>query len=151
MKGQEQFNDLILDMGVSIPLGPIFGFTPRLVMRAPYAGTLLRISRLYLSMGIEKSSLDNMSYEQIMELHIKYGKTISKMVALAILRGYWSGKFLTPVLAFVLIWLMKPTMLHEAWYQLLNMLDTRSFIKVIKSADQINLMKPRLSQQKKGS
>lgn len=149
---QEQFNKTILDLGVSIPLRPIFGYTPRLVMKAPYAGSLLRISRLYLSMGIEKKSLENMSYEQVMEIHLKHGKTIARMVAYAIVRGYWSGKLLAPLLAFILLWRMKPAMLHEAWYQLLSMLDTKSFIRIIRSVDQANLMKPRLSQHlKKGS
>lgn len=149
---QEQFNKSILDLGVSIPLRPIFGYTPRLTMKAPYAGALLRISRLYLSMGIEKKSLENMTYEQVMEMHVRHGKSIAQMVAYAIARGYWSGILIAPLLTYILLWRMKPAMLHEAWYQLLSMLDTKSFIRIIRSADQINLMKPRLSQHlKKGS
>lgn len=148
---QEKFNDIILDLGVSIPLRPIFGITPRFVMKAPYSGTLLRISKLYLSMGIEKKELENMTYEQVMEAHVKHGRKIAMMVAYAIMKGYIRGLIFAPLLSYLLLWRMKPDMLHEAWYQLLTFLDTKSFIRIIRSADQINLMKPKLSQVKKGS
>lgn len=151
MKGEEQFNNLLLDLGVSIPLRPILGYTPRLVMKTPYSGTLLRISKLYISMGVSKKSLDNMTYEDKMLLHAKHGEKIALMVAFAIIRGFIPGLLFARLLAFILLWQMKPVMLHEAWYQLLSLLDTKSFIDIIRSADQINLMKPKLSQQKKGS
>lgn len=148
---QEQFNKTILDLGVSIPLRPVFGYTPRVVMKTPYAGTLLRISKLYLSMGIEKKSLENMSYEDKMLLHAKHGTKIAQMVAFAIIRGFIPGLLFVPMFSLILLWRMKPDMLHEAWYQLLTLLDTESFPNIIRSANRINLMKPRLSQQKKGS
>ena len=48
---------LMLDMGVAIPVRPLKYLHRkkkpcRIIMRTPYAGTIMRIDRLYLSLGV---------------------------------------------------------------------------------------------------
>lgn len=149
---QEEYKacKLMLDMGVAIPVRPLKYLYRkkkpcRVVMRTPYAGTVMRINRLYLSLGVTYEELKGYTFEQNASFVAKHGKTISRMVAYTLVRGWLAGLLLNRLVAWWLRWRVHPVMLQEAMFQMLTMLDKGDFPVIIKLAQKMNLMKPNLS------
>lgn len=146
--------ELILDMGVSIPVRPVRFLSRkrepwRITMRTPYAGNLIRIGRLYLKTGIVLDGVKEYGTEENMRFMSDHGKDVSRMVAYSIVRGWFWGWLLNRIVAWWLLWRVHPLFLQEAWYQMMTMLDVSPFKNIIRSAEKMNLMKPRLSQKEK--
>lgn len=146
---------LLLDVGVAVPLRRLNYLqnkkTRHVVMHTPTQGGLIRIARKYLSMNVNYEAIKNYTFEQNMEFIARHGKLVSEMVAYTLVRGYLSGILFCKPVAWWLRHRVHPLMLQEAWFQMLSLLDIDSFRIIIKSARILNPMKPRLSQQKKGS
>ena len=149
---QEEYKacKLMLDMGVAIPVRPLKYLYRkkkpcRVVMRTPYAGTVMRINRLYLSLGVTYEELKGYTFEQNASFVAKHGKTISRMVAYTLVRGWLAGLLLNRLVAWWLRGRVHPVMLQEAMFQMLTMLDKGDFPVIIKLAQKMNLMKPNLS------
>ena len=102
----------------------------------------MRIDRLYLSLGVTYEELKEYSYEQNADFISKHGKTISRMVAYTLVRGWLAGRLLNRLVAWWLRWRVHPMMMQEAMFQMLNKED---FPNTIKLAQKMNLMKPNLS------
>lgn len=141
---------MMLDMGVALPVCPLKYLhrknrPRRVIMRTPYMGSILRINRLYLSMGVTYDELKEYTFEQNAAFAEKYGKTISRMVAYTLVRGWLVGWLLNRPVAWWLRWRVHPVMLEEAMFQLLTMLDKEYFPITIRLAQKMNLMKPNLS------
>ena len=141
---------LMLDMGVAIPVRPLKYLHRkkkpcRIIMRTPYAGTIMRIDRLYLRLGVTYEELKEYSYEQNADFISKHGKTISRMVAYTLVRGWLAGRLLNRLVAWWLRWRVHPMMMQEAMFQMLAMLNKEDFPNTIKLAQKMNLMKPNLS------
>ena len=141
---------MMLDMGVALPVRPLKYLhrksrPRRVIMRTPYMGSILRINRLYLSMGVTYDELKGFTFEQNAEFSVKHGKTISRMVPHTLVRGWLTGWLLNRPVAWWLRWRVHPMMLEEAMFQLLTMLDKEGFPDIIKWAQKMNLMKPNLS------
>lgn len=83
--------------------------------------------------------------EQNIEFIAKHGKAVSYIVAGAIARGYFTYRLFGWLVAWWLRWRVHPVFLSEAMYQLMDNIDIRPFSNIIKLAEAINLMKPRLS------
>lgn len=147
---------LMLDMGVAVPVRP-FNFLYRkrkprsVVMRTPGLGGMIRISNLYLRMGVTQEEMKDYTYEQCMKLVAEHGKIISRIVAHALVRGPLLGRLLNRPVAWWLRWRVHPMFLQEAMYQLLVMLDPKSFLTTINSVEMMNPMKPNLSHSNSGS
>lgn len=149
-------SELLLDLGVSIPLRPLRIFNRgkprRIVIRRPYFGTLIRISRIFLRMDIDIEKVKEFSLEETMAFYSKHAKGLSQMVAYGITRGYWTGKLFNSVVGAYLRWRVHPIVLTELWIQMLSMLSLENFQNIIRSTRAINMMTPRLSREKrKGS
>ena len=158
MKKQAEFNasKVILDLGVAIPVRtPGFlrkkGKPWTVVMRSPSMGNLIRISNIYLSMNVKHEELKDYTLEQNLKFYCDHGKALSQMVAYAIIPGLLSGRIFNKIIAWWLRWFVHPVMLQEAWFQMVSLLDAKSFHTIIRSAAKINLMTPKLSRAKKGS
>lgn len=80
-----------------------------------------------------------------------HGVKVSKMVALTICRGALSGFLFSGILAWLLRWFVDDVYLRAANLQFLKLLGTKSFTTIISSISMTNPMKPRLSQNAKGS
>ena len=97
--------DQILEKGVRMQLRAPFLFrlfgkrTVGLTVRAPYIGTMIRVSRLYLNTGITDDKLNDISHEEAHALMAVHGVSISKAVACAWLNGYFLGWLFTKLLA----------------------------------------------------
>ena len=144
MQEQLKATSALLDIGVSIPLRPLrwrrWKWVPRVTMNRPPLGGMIRILKLYLQMNTTSEQLRSMNEEQ--------ARSLSKIVALAVYSGYWSGRLLAPLLAWVLRWRCNPGVLFFATSQLMELLDAKSFTIIIRSIATINLMAPSLSQKK---
>ena len=147
---------LMLDMGVAIPVRP-FRFLyrkrkpRRVIMRTPGLGGMMRISNLYLRMGVSHEEMKEYTYEQSLKLMAEHGKTISRIVAHALVRGPLLGRLLNRFVAWWLRWYVHPLFLQEAMYQLVTMIDPKSFQTIISLVETMNPMKPNLSHSNSGS
>lgn len=147
---------LMLDMGVAIPVRP-FKFLyrkrkpRRVIMRTPGLGCLMRIGHLYARIGVSRKELEEYTFEQSMQFVVEHGIDLSRIVAYTLVRGSFWGKWLNRPVAWWLRWRVHPAFLQEAMFQLLAMLDPKSFQTTISSAEMVNPMKPNLSHSRSGS
>lgn len=155
MKEQLKAIDALLDIGVSIPLRPLkfhrWKIIPRIVIRRPPLGGLLRITKIWLSIGISASELEKMNETQRFEFMQKHGKEVIKMVSLMVHSGRIKGVILAPILAFILKWRCHPDTLIQTASVFFEAIDSKSFTTITRSVGALNLAAPRLGQRKKGS
>jgi len=147
---------LLLDLGVSIPIRPLrfLNFKRKsrtVVVRHPFAGGLIRMSKQRLAIGISHEEMKDYTTDQNIEFIAKHGKAVSRIVSGAIVRGYFSYMLFGRLIAWWLRWRVHPVFLSEAMFQLFENVDVRSFTNTINLAELINLTKPRLSHKGKGS
>ena len=151
MREQLKATAALLDIGVSLPLRPLrwrrWKWVPRVTMRRPPLGGMMRILKLYLQMNTTSEQLSAMNEEQARAFFVKNARSLSSIVALAVCSGYWSGRLLAPLLAWVLRWRCDTNVLFFATTQLMELLDAKSFTLIIRSIATINLMAPSLSQK----
>lgn len=154
-KAELRASELLLDLGISVPLRPLRFLTKKkrrgIVMRTPALGGLIRISRKYLRLGVTVDEMRNYTFEQSMEFVANRGKEVSELVACAIVSGYITGRLFNKAVAWWLRWRVHPAYLQEAMLQLLLLLDIKSFSNTIKSAQMMNVMTRRLSHGTIGS
>ena len=146
--------DALLDVGISLPFFkiPFIKKTVRLTMRRPCLGTQIRITKLYLEMGVSYEDMEAFStVDEELTFIAKHGVTVSRMLALAVCRGAVSGWLFSRPLAFLMRCLCDDRFLFGSSMQLLSLLKTKSFSIIINSAEMMNPMKLSLSQKRKGS
>ena len=147
----------LLDRGVSVPLKDMripFRKKPlklRVVMRRPRLGGLMRLARVYLSLGVTAEQMKKFTKEEEMAFLAAHGREISRMIAYTLCRGWWSRRLLVGVTAWVVRNWMSPEYLDAAMRSFVLLLGTDPFTSIIRSAGKMNPMKLRLSQGKKGS
>lgn len=157
MKVEKEAAEALLDDGVSVPFKefriPFTGLRIkfRLTMRRPCLGSQIRIAKYYLSLGATYEQMKAFTTEQEMEFVARHGATISKMIGLTVCRGAVSGRLLAPVVAYFIRWFVPDVFIQGANMQFIILLGTRNFMNIIRSAELVNPMKPRLSQKTKGS
>lgn len=136
-EAQREAANILLDLGVSIPMTAPrlfrwFGKKQfRLTIRRPYWGTMVRISREWLSMGITAAELKNNRLEDDLKLIQQHGKTVAKIVAYGALRGPVAGLF-APILGWLLLWKVHPVLLVEAAFKLVTLSCVEDFTNTIR-------------------
>ena len=149
--------DALLDVGVSLPLLQVkipFRRNPvrvRLIMRRPCLGNQIRIAKLYLETGVTHEAMERFNKHEERAYLALHGKKVSKMVALTICRGRFTGWLLTPVVAWLLRWMVDDRWIQGANLRFITLLGTKSFMNIIGSVERVNPLAPRTSQKKKGS
>ena len=142
----------LLDEGIKVPVSaPLFlrVFGKRkiyLVVRQPYLGTLYRISKIYLETG-----MDNADNGDKKALYINYAKPMSRVVAQAILNGYWSGKLMGKLFAWWLVDKISPLYLENIISMLQAVADKEVFQDTIRSVGGMIMTTPNQSQTEQGS
>ena len=121
------------DAGISLPLRLPGGRHIRWVMRIPTLESRCRMARMYLKLGVTHEELRAYTFEQKLEFMVKHTKTVSRMVAYAIVRGRVSGRLLN-----------RPV----AWMIALSTMSTVPFGSTIRLAEVMSLTAPNLSQRK---
>ena len=149
--------EALLDIGVSVPLRDIrlpFRKKPlrlRVTMRRPTLGTHAAFAREYLKLGVSLEEMKKLTKEEEMAFVAKHAVTLSRMVAVTLLRGPLRRKLLLGVTAWWVRERMERRYLLAAARQFARLSGTRAFTSIIASAERTNPMKPRTSQGKKGS
>lgn len=150
-------SEALLDIGVSLPFKAVrIPFTRikktfRITMRRPCLGSQIRIARHYRRLGVTYDEMKAFTKDEEMEFLDKHGKRISKMIALTICRGFFSGWIFSPLMAFIIRWFVPDIFLQGANLNFISLLGTRNFLNIIKSAERTNPLRPKLSQKGKGS
>lgn len=140
---------IMSDAGISLPLPLLGGRHIRWVMRVSTLESRCRMARMYLKMGVTYKELKAYTFEQKLEFMQKHTKTVSRMVAYGIVRGWLLGWLLNRPVAWMLRNCMHPAALEEAWMIILNVMNTVPFGNTIRLAEVMNLMSPNLSQKRK--
>lgn len=146
--------EALLDIGVSLPFFrlPLMRQPIRLTMKRPCLGNLIRITKLYLQMGVTCRQMEAFDKDEELRFIALHGGRISRMVALTICRGAISGTLLARPLAWLIRWFVPNECLQAAARHFIALLGTRSFMSIIDSVERANPMKPRTSQRNtKGS
>lgn len=145
----ESFAERVMsDAGISLPLRLPGGKHIRWVMRVPNLESRCRIQRMYLKMGVTHEELKTYTFEQKQEFMVRHTKTVSRMVAYAIVRGWVLGRLLNRPVAWILRNYMHPTALEDAWMIALSTMSTIPFGNIIRLAEVMSLTAPNLSQRK---
>ena len=139
---------VLADNGISLPLRLPGGRHIRWVMRVPNMESRVRISKMYLKMGVKYTDLEKYTFEQKLDFMRKNNKTGSRMVAYGIVRGWLLGRFLNRPVAWMLRNCMHPAALEEAWMLAIGTMNTVPFGNIIRLAQVMNLMPPNLSQRR---
>ena len=147
--------EALLDIGVSVPLRPLrfrkWKITPRVTIKRPPLGGLLRILRLWLPMNVQAEEIEKMTERERQVFIEKNGKDVTKMVALMVCSGFMTGKLFSPILAVMLHWRCHPDTLLLTTVAFMQLLDTKSFMNITRSVSALNVAAPRLGQKKKRS
>lgn len=120
----------LLDRGVSVPLKELripFRKKPlkmRVVMRRPRLGGLIRLARVYLSLGVTADEMKKFTKEEEMAFLAAHGKEISRMIAYTLCRGWISRRLLVGVTAWVVRNWMAPEYLDAAMRRFIFLLGT---------------------------
>jgi hypothetical protein len=147
----------LLDRGVSVPLKDMripFRKKPlklRVVMRRPRLGGLMRLARVYLSLGVTADRMKKFTKEEEMAFLAAHGKAVSRMIAYTLCRGWWSRHLLVGLTAWWVRHFMEPAYMEAAMRNFVFLLGTDPFTNFIRLAERTNPMKLRLSQRRKGS
>lgn len=133
----------LTDGGISLPLRTVVRGRPlRVTMRIPTTGSIVRISRIYLRMGVTPEEYDGYTLDGRLRFAALHGRDICRIVAAGVVRGPVVGKLLNRPVAWLLGELMHPLALAEAWRQILTAMSTTSFGNIIASAAVLNRMQP---------
>jgi|GEM_PF-52935 len=128
----------------------LFGIkTIGLRVRAPYEGTMARVSAYYLSTGLTSEQLEEVTVEQAVGLMAAHGKTLTKAVACAWLNGYWSGMLLTRPLAWYMRWHCTPQEILDIALMILLYGGTADFMNTTRSVRMMKITSPKLGQAQK--
>lgn len=148
----------LLDRGVSVPLKELhipFRKKPlklRVVMRRPRLGGLIRLARVYLSLGVTARQMEKFTKDEEMAFIASHGKEVSRMIAYTLCRGWWSRHLLVGLIAWWIRNFMELAYMDAAMRNFVFLLGTDPFTSIIRSAERTNPMRLRMSQgKKKGS
>lgn len=149
--------EALLDIGVSLPFKavriPFTGkcFALRMTMKRPCLGNQIRIARHYLKIGVTYEQMKVFEKHEEMVFLATHGKRISKMIALTICRGAFSGWLFSPFMAWFIRWFVPDAFIMGANLRFITLLGTKDFMNIIKSSEIANPLRPRMSQKRKGS
>ncbi len=155
MKEELKATEALLDIGVSLPLRPVkagrLKIVPRVTMKRPPLGGLLRVLRVWHAIDVPVEDIYKMDRDEQLRFMGQHGKAVAKMVALTIRSGWLSGKLVAPLIAKFLLWRCHPDVLLYAAAEFMSLIDTKSFMTIIRLVELIDVTKPRLSQRTRRS
>ena len=133
----------IRDFGISLPLRTVLRKKPfRLTMKIPVTMGLIRVSELYLKMGVRAKDYADYTPEQRADFIARHGRAVSRIIAYGIVRGPVVGTLLNRPVAWLLRGCMDPLMLGEAWRIVLDTINTAPFGSITASLEAVNRLSP---------
>ena len=148
MKIEKEAAEALLDVGVSVPFKELrlpWRKKPlqlRFRMGRPRLGGQIRIARLFASLGVTHEELENMTEAERLSWLGEHGRTVSRIVALTLCRGKWSGLLLSGAVAWLLRWTVDDVWLEACFRRWTQLLGTRSFGSIIALSVATNPLKP---------
>jgi hypothetical protein len=127
--------DTILDRGVRVPIPApfflkMFGVrTIKIIVKRPVIGNMLRISKMYLKMGV-KDEADG-DWRNWIDIFAKTVVPASEIVAIGMLRGRIRGRLLCKPLAWYLRWHMDTRQMAELAALLVSLSGVQDFMNTI--------------------
>lgn len=152
--------EALLSTGVSVPWARFrLPFTNRKIvlratMRRPTLASQIAIAKEYLEMNTSLGEIQAMEYDQQMSFIALYGREVSRIIALAFIRGSLQRRLLTRPLAWLVREVMPLEYMAGVILHFVSLLSTDPFLPIINLAASVNPMKPRIakkSQTEKGS
>ncbi len=148
--------DALLDGGVSVSLKRWhipFRKRPvelRVTMKRPRLRGQMLLAREYLKLSVEPGWKPKDKAEE-MTFVAEHGRAVSRMLAYTVCRGYVARHMGIGLTAWVLRNLVEWKYLMSVFRTFERLMGTKDFMRIIRSAERANPMKPRLSQEKTGS
>lgn len=148
---EKEAAEALLDVGVSIPFKELRlpwrkeAIRLRFRMGRPRLGGQIRIARLFAGMNVTHAELEAMTEAERLSWLGEHGRTVSRIVALTICRGKWSGLLLTGVVAWLLRWWVDDVWLEAAFRRWTLLLGTRGFESIIALSAATNPLKPTIA------
>jgi hypothetical protein len=112
----------------------------------PTAWTLIQINRYYLLMGVRVEDITSAEFYDIVSKQVQHTKTVSKLVATALLNGRILQKFFTGVLAWWLIDALSLRAMCTATKVLVLQGGIEDFTDIIALGQTLNMLSPKTSQ-----
>ncbi len=148
MNIEKEAAEALLDVGVSVPFKEVClpwrkePIRLRFRMGRPRLGGQIRIARLFAGMNVTHEELEAMTEAERLAWLAEHGRTVSRIVALTICRGKWSGLLLSGVVAWLLRWWVDDVWLEGAFRRWTLLLGTRGFESMIALSAAMNPLKP---------
>lgn len=148
--------EALLDAGVRMPLKEIRlplvkrPIRLRVTLKRPYLSGQIRFARTYLQMGVSAEELATMDKDAQMSFMAVHGAKVSRMVAETLCVGPVKELFVKPV-AWVLEHCVEQRYLFAAVERFVAMMGTGPFVIIIRLAERMNPLRPRLSRDARGS
>ena len=130
----------------------LFGWrTIPIWVKLPVAANLIRISHLFVQMGIDPKTVTAESFGTVLEYIGRHGVTASRIIAYGLIRGSFSAWLWNRPLA----WYIRNHSTLPNMAELVKIITVISgaeaFVSIIRSVSQMTLTDPTLSQTETGS
>jgi len=151
-KNEIETAELLLDIGISVAVRPLRFLSKRLqikrvVIRRPYLGGIVNISRYYAMMGTTSDEYKQMNRADQIAFIARNGQLVSLLVACCICRSWIANKLFKRLTAWWLRWRVHPDVLAELAMIVISQVNTKNFQIIISCGEAMNTLKPRLSQK----
>ena len=135
------------DKGISFEVKRSFPFHKskrEFVIRQSYLGTLLHLSKLYASLGLNAETLTGEDWLIEAKSSFRHSRTLAKVVAVAWLNSKWKIRLFSGYYTNYFLWKLKPEMMANlARVIVLELNDTVNFLTSIKFLTVERLTKPK--------
>lgn len=152
---EAQAADALLDRRLKINLPapwPLRLFGRRTIpiwMKLPVGQNLIRISRLFVQMGIDPKKVTAESFGTVLEYIGLHGVTVSRIIAYGLIRGSFSAWLLNRPLA----WYIRNHATLPNMAELVRIIallsGAEAFVTIIRSVSEMRITEPTLSHEEK--
>ncbi|MBS4056503.1 MAG: hypothetical protein KGZ82_04210 [Bacteroidales bacterium] len=130
--------ETLLSHGMTFRVGRI-----KFLVKQPYLGTLLHLSKIYAEIAIDEEKLKDSAYAGSFVLVQENAVRVSRMIAIAVLNGKWKIRLFTGILSNYFLWRINPEKLFGVMGIVIALSNTASFTNSIRLIQALRLMKPK--------
>lgn len=155
MNEQQFAADTLLERGLPLPVRAtlffrLLGFKT-LKCYQPTLGNLIRINRIYLKTGITAETFKEISLRDAQILTVNHGFRLCKIIALGMVKGWIAPILLANLIAFRLLYLLKPKQICAVAQVMVEYSGTDVFIDTTSYISKLSVLNRKLGQKVQGS
>lgn len=155
MNEQQLAADTLLERGLPLPVrAPLFlrllGFKT-LVCYQPTAGNLIRINKIYLKTGITTSAFKEISLKDAQIFSVEHGFKLCKIIAICLTRGWLAPLLFSNIIAWHLLFNLKPKQMSAAAIAIVQYGGTDVFIDTTSYLELLSVLNCKLGRKVQGS